>query len=297
MHIYHDGTLPATRQRYHAAGLEVLRFGYWALQVWNHANLQSPYWRLYWNSDEGAEILLQGTHYPLGPDRVVLVTPNTPFTTRFNGLDDALPAENILMGCPAAEWPDASTPPGRIVHHFFVHFLVGAPFDAITPQVITIPVDAPTRRLLPPVLARASVDHQALSRQESFALQSLLHLALAHIPDDHWPSIPTDARVAAAMRYIDRQYAQRLTNADFAALASMNPKAFVRLFKEKTQYTPLAYLLRKRLEQASILLHHSNESIETIAERCGFCDRHHFSKAFQRTFGLGPAAYRRQRMP
>jgi transcriptional regulator GlxA family with amidase domain len=40
-------------------------------------------------------------------------------------------------------------------------------------------------------------------------------------------------------------------------------------------------------------LHHSALSIEQIAERCGFCDRYHFSRVFQKHREMGPATFRR----
>jgi AraC-like DNA-binding protein len=184
----------------------------------------------------------------------------------------------------------------RVVHHFFVHFLAGAPYDDIVPHIFALPIDAEMRGLIQALTAPIATDPPALTRRESFILRALIYLALAKIPEHLWPAPQTDERVIAVLRFIEKHYDQHLTNAEFAAIASMSPKAFVRVFKEKTQQTPLAYLLQRRLARASILLHHTDESIERIAERCGFYDRHHFSKLFQRKFNVGPATYRKTRM-
>ena len=55
------------------------------------------------------------------------------------------------------------------------------------------------------------------------------------------------------------------------------------------------HLKQRRIEKASILLHHTDHSIDEIAELCGFGDRYYFTRVFTRQLGLGPAAYRKRR--
>lgn len=294
MHMYRDGALPVVEQRFFAAHLEVLRCSYWVLRIWNHSNLASPYWRLYWNAEAGAVVQWQGKTYSLDPAHLLLIAPNTPFTTRFHP-DNAGMAENMMQGCPASEWHGGRSA-RRVVHHFFTHFVAGPPYDGIAPQVFAFPIGAEVRTLLQELMAPLADDVQPFDRRQSLRLHALLHIALGAVPEACWPAPQTDERVVAVMRFIDTHYAQSLTNTDFAALASMSTKAFVRLFKATMQQTPLAYLQLRRMETASILLHHTDDSIDAIAERCGFYDRHHFSKLFQRKFHVGPATYRKARM-
>ncbi|MHB9130697.1 MAG: helix-turn-helix domain-containing protein [Armatimonadota bacterium] len=296
MHMYRDGVLPVVEQRFHAVHLEVLRCSYWVLRLWNHSNLASPYWRLYWNTEAGAEVQWRGKMYPLDPDHLLLIAPNTPFTTRFHPDRAASAPENVMQGCPASEWLGGRQGARRVVHHLFTHFVAGPPYDAIAPQVFAFPLGAQVRELLEALIGPLSTEQEAFDRQQSLRLHALLHFALGEIPDTQWPAPQTDERVLAVMRFIDAHYGQPLTNADFVPLAAMSAKAFVRLFKTTMRQTPLAYLQQRRMENASILLHHTDESIERIAERCGFYDRHHFSKLFQRKFSVGPATYRKTRM-
>jgi len=76
--------------------------------------------------------------------------------------------------------------------------------------------------------------------------------------------------------------------------ACMATNAFARLFLHNTGYPPHRYILRRRLEKACVLLHHSTRTIDTIARECGFCDRYYFSKAFKKETGRSPAAYRNE---
>lgn len=47
-----------------------------------------------------------------------------------------------------------------------------------------------------------------------------------------------------------------------------------------------------RMNLAELKLAYSDDSIETIAEGCGFHDRAHFSRVFANVHGIGPAGYR-----
>jgi transcriptional regulator GlxA family with amidase domain len=173
---------------------------------------------------------------------------------------------------------------------------VGLPYGNIGPQIFQFALDGSQRALIARLLPALSIGNHALSLQELLMTRALIYQALAQISQKFWPSSPKDDRVMAVIRFIDEHFHEQLTNEDFADLTAMNSKAFVRLFKMHTGQTPLEYQVRKRLEHASLLLHHSNHSIEQIAETCGFCDRHHFSKIFKRAFNIGPATYRKSRL-
>ncbi|HEY3415961.1 MAG TPA: AraC family transcriptional regulator [Armatimonadota bacterium] len=296
MHMYRDGTLPPVRPHVRDAHLDILHCSFWVLRAWNHSNLASPYWRLYWNPEIGAEVHLGERSYPLDPDHLLLIGPNTPFTTRFQAGGRKGTLENVMVGCPAAEWDGGRQGSDRVVRHFFTHFTAGLPYDAIAPQIFAIPIEATLRALLEKIVVQLASDDQVLNHQQSFCLQALLSYALGAVPEACWPTPQTDERVLTVLHFIDEHYHQPLTNNDFASLATMSPKGIVRLFKDKMRQTPLAYLLQRRLERASILLHHTDESIERIADLCGFYDRHHMTNLFKRKFHIGPATYRKSRM-
>ena len=52
-------------------------------------------------------------------------------------------------------------------------------------------------------------------------------------------------------------------------------------------------LLDFRLDQACRRLRHTNESIEQIAEDCGFPNRYYFSRMLKQHRAISPAAYRK----
>ena len=85
-----------------------------------------------------------------------------------------------------------------------------------------------------------------------------------------------------------------LDNRKCSKLVGLGINEFYELFKKEMHLTPLQYMLMLRLEHASILLRHSQSSIDKIAENCGFADRYHFSKAFKNHFGIPPVEFRKK---
>ncbi len=84
---------------------------------------------------------------------------------------------------------------------------------------------------------------------------------------------------------------RRLNASGLAAALGQERTAFARFFKEKTGWTPAAYLLHVRLELAAEHLR-SGQKLETLAQETGFSDANHFCKVFREHFGISPGKYR-----
>lgn len=98
--------------------------------------------------------------------------------------------------------------------------------------------------------------------------------------------------LADIVDYMAGHLDERLTVEDLAERASMSPRTFARRFRAETGTTPYDWLLSQRLSAAQRMLELGDDTIETIAARCGFPGaaalRHHFS----RRLGTTPQAYR-----
>lgn len=79
--------------------------------------------------------------------------------------------------------------------------------------------------------------------------------------------------------------------AELAALCDLSPTQFQRHFKATAGMTPYAWLSRLRLEHAMKLLKAQVPGTD-VAQRVGFYDQAHFSKAFKQTFGVPPSDIR-----
>lgn len=234
------------------------------LSEWTHRNLQAPYWRLYWNSNEGASIRSGRQIISLGPDRIVLIPPDTPFSS------------SLHCG----------------VTHFHVHFLTSRTWKPARPQVIRLSSDE-RRGWEAFSLKAGQKDNRPNSL--SWEVHSLTCGYLARLPEAGWEPFPDPGeRIRSALQVIDNHIPASIPVEELAKGVGMNLNAFIRLFRQKVGLTPARYARQRRLENACQLLHHSRQSIEEIAINCGFCDRYHFTRAFTRSRGIPPAAFRHQ---
>jgi len=80
---------------------------------------------------------------------------------------------------------------------------------------------------------------------------------------------------------------------DLSRRSAMSPRTFARRFRQETGTTPHLWLTQQRVLLARRMLEAGDDSIDVVADRCGFQTaamlRHHFT----RIVGTSPSAYRR----
>jgi len=231
------------------------------LESWNLRGLAAPHWRLYQNGEAGAWVSAGGRRTVLEPDRLWLVPPELDFDSGSS----------------------------RPFTHFYVHFLIRPVWKAGAGGVLGVPLDGELRR------DWVRLERCEVSWKSSCLLERIVLGALAHLSAEGFEPEERDARAREAIRGMTNDPARAWTNAALAREAGMHPHAFARWFKLRTGRTPRAFLLDRRIQEACLLLHHTERPIEEIAARTGFCDRYHFSRAFRARRGMGPAAFRRNR--
>lgn len=99
-------------------------------------------------------------------------------------------------------------------------------------------------------------------------------------------------RMLRARDLMDRRYAEPLVIADLAAVASLSPSRFGRVFAEAFGETPHRYLQRRRVEQAMTRLRHTDRSVTEVAFDVGFASLGTFSRTFTAIVGCPPSVYR-----
>ncbi|MFJ3639220.1 GlxA family transcriptional regulator [Streptomyces sp. NPDC090108] len=93
-------------------------------------------------------------------------------------------------------------------------------------------------------------------------------------------------------QWITEHPAGDLSVESLAARARLSPRHFARAFREETGTTPGRYVDRVRLEHARRLLEDSSGGIEEISRASGYGTPEAMRRAFTRTLGTSPAAYR-----
>ncbi|AMO63186.1 transcriptional regulator containing an amidase domain and an AraC-type DNA-binding HTH domain [Mycolicibacterium phlei] len=81
--------------------------------------------------------------------------------------------------------------------------------------------------------------------------------------------------------------------AELARRAAMSPRHFTRVFTDEVGEAPGAYVDRIRTEAARRLLEETDDTVTTIAARCGFGSAETLRRNFIRRLGISPDQYRK----
>jgi AraC-like DNA-binding protein len=124
----------------------------------------------------------------------------------------------------------------------------------------------------------------------------VLRRLLAELPPDDtsWLHALVDPQIGPVLRAIHEKPADPWTVAELASQAGMSRSAFAAHFAKVVGEAPIEYLIRWRLRKAASMLRASTAGIAEIAERVGYDSEAAFSKAFKRSIGVTPGAFRRR---
>lgn len=113
--------------------------------------------------------------------------------------------------------------------------------------------------------------------------------------DEHIPfRTEQRERLRNMIAYIHKHYADKITLSDIARASGVSEREASRCFKGSLGHSPVEYLIDFRLNESKKLLRESGLTITEISQKCGFSDSAYYGKAFRRTYGLTPGAYRAQ---
>ncbi|MFC4310816.1 helix-turn-helix domain-containing protein [Steroidobacter flavus] len=96
-----------------------------------------------------------------------------------------------------------------------------------------------------------------------------------------------------AHSYMAENLGERFTLDDLARQAGVSRFHFARLFRVSTGDSPMAYLLKSRIERAKQMLLQDDRPVCEIAAALGFCDQSHLTRTFRRMTGLTPREFAR----
>lgn len=100
-------------------------------------------------------------------------------------------------------------------------------------------------------------------------------------------------RLKEMLRCLHDHYDRPISLEEIAAAANVGKRECLRCFQRTIGVTPIQYLLKFRVRQASRLLAETDLSVTEIALRCGFESPSYFSLTFRRLTGKTPREYRR----
>ena len=114
----------------------------------------------------------------------------------------------------------------------------------------------------------------------------------AQFVDDPVLLLPGADLFSETLEWMEAHLHEPVSVADLAARSAMSPRTFASRFRQTTGTTPHQWLLRQRINLARRLLETTDESIEVIADRCGFGTAANLRLHFRRMVRTTPQAYR-----
>jgi AraC-like DNA-binding protein len=245
---------------------------------WTETDRARTMWRLCRADQDGAALRFGSEVYEFPAGRFALVPPGLRFETHLE----------------------------RSVKKFYILFeVIGWPAAAVRdlfPAPITLPPDEFRDRLADDVCQEVGVSER-LGPALSCRVKSLAHLSMASLedvlPDSKVESlrrlVDGQLDLLEVLRFIDHHIDEPLDNGRLAEITHASESCFIRRFREAMGQTPARYVQDRRVARAAELLVCTDQSIDEVAQRCGFANRYYFSRVFSERVGRPPVRYRNER--
>lgn len=128
-------------------------------------------------------------------------------------------------------------------------------------------------------------------RGELFRL--FAHRARHHLADSPRSLLkPRDLRLYRVLDYMQKHFSDRIRIEELAAVGGLSPNYFMRCFRADFNTTPMGYLTKLRLENASRVLADTDMAIIDVALSVGYGDVSNFIRAFEKIYGMTPRKFR-----
>jgi transcriptional regulator GlxA family with amidase domain len=101
-----------------------------------------------------------------------------------------------------------------------------------------------------------------------------------------------DDKLATLASWVEENLTSRLDVETLAARVAMSPRSFHRHMQEELRVSPAKFVEGIRLDAARRWLDDEDLDLAAVAARAGFSGPDHLIRAFNRRFGVTPAAYR-----
>lgn len=120
-------------------------------------------------------------------------------------------------------------------------------------------------------------------------LASLIGIILRSYHSSSTGDIESFEKIRPAIKYIEENYDTKITLEILAEKCFLSGRQLSRLFDKVYGKSPSMYLMNYRLTTAYLYLMTTEESVSSIAKKCGFYDESHLSKMFLKRYGFLPS--------
>ncbi len=293
IHVPDKGDPSSVQQIFSGYNVQLLCCRYWWLKNWESMDMSFPYWRVYWNANEGGHITFRDKTYELTPESIFVISPNTPFSTFIQKPHNRQVEYRLEGGRIVGSTTEEELKAKGYVLHLYAHFNIGMPYDYIEPNIFVFDVRPHQKQKIDEITSYLKKENERFNFYSSLIIHSLINDLLSMIPEKQWNIVSADTRILNILHFIEQNLEDNLSNSILASKANLATNAFTRLFREETGISPQRFVKKRRIEKACMLLHHTDITIDEVASRTGFADRYHFSRIFKSISGYSPAEYKK----
>jgi AraC family transcriptional regulator len=93
--------------------------------------------------------------------------------------------------------------------------------------------------------------------------------------------------------FVEANLGLKVATEEMANVVALSKSHFSRAFKRSLGYSPMAYVVVRRVERAKLMMTSTGERLADIALACGFADQSHLNRYFRRVVGKSPGQWRR----
>jgi AraC-like DNA-binding protein len=204
-------------------------------------------------------------------------------------------------GVPYLEWGSGADRTRVLCGTFALDHPAASTVIDLLPSVLVAESDSAARRkwidatlaLLEEEIARRGATANVASLADSIFVHVLTSAATKEATASGLIAAVADEQLAPALAYIHAQPSRAGNVAKIAARVGMSRTRFFERFTELVGEPPARYITRWRVHAAADLLRRKSLSTQEVAEKVGYASEDALTRAFRRTLGVSPSAYRR----
>ncbi len=123
-------------------------------------------------------------------------------------------------------------------------------------------------------------------------LLSVLRRVISELDAEHQQTEEEDRhyspRVEAAMKWVEQHIHEQISQTDAGEALGISSSHLSRIFKKETKMGFNAYVNRRKMETARVLLQNPKNKVYEVAKQLGYNDYAYFFQVFKKTFGYSP---------
>ena len=276
------------------SGLVLLHAG-WAKddERWNFGPICSNFMRLYWVTRGSATVNIADREYTLKEGHFYLIPP---LTTHYDHSSGVFEHYYLHVADPSSVWRN-------IFERYDIPFEVQAD-PTLTTFFSQMADSYPELRLPhpePSSYETTPTTYAALRRFSAYDIATQCHITgtillilSCFMQHAQKRATITDNRITRTLWNIEQNLSQQVNVTRLAREAALSKEQFIRLFHKQVGITPAAYIIKRKILHAQMLLAQQKTSVKQAAKSLGYDNISYFCRIFRQNVGMTPKEFHKQ---